>query len=213
MASKPKLLTPEEEKTASVDELVLSHAPLVYRMAHNFSRYGVDRDDLIQEGNIALLIAAERFDRERGLRFSTYAMFWIRQRMQDLVMNLNSIVRRPLSTKFKSGFFKNRPRTDVSTETPIGFDGLTLGDTLVSPDAGPDAIVEEMIEAEAAKKAIRRGMRFLNSREREIVAARHLGDKPETLESLGSKYGVTRERIRQIEERALQKLREEIVNG
>ena len=212
MARRPKFLTRDAEKTASVNELVLAHEPLVRKMARNFSRYGVEVDDLVQEGNIGLIVAASKFDPDKGFRFSTYAMFWIRQKMQETVFLSGSMVRRPMTKAYKSGFFRNRPSADVSIQTPVG-DGLTYEDTLVSPDPRPDEIVEEAIEAEARKRSIRRGLRFLNPREREIVAARHLGDKPETLEVLGIRYGITKERIRQIEERALQKLREEMVGN
>src|SRR3546814_18483704 len=73
--------------------------PIFRKMAVNFSRYGVDVDDLIQEGNIGLIIAASKFDPKKGFRFSTYATFWVRQRMQDVVMDMNSVVRPPLTAR------------------------------------------------------------------------------------------------------------------
>src|SRR3546814_9881394 len=112
------------------------------------SSAGCSSDLLIQEGNIVLIIAASKFVTEKCFRFSTYATFWVRQRMQDVVMAMNSVVRSPLTAEFKSKFFKNRPRTDVSTEAPLRYEGLTLGDTLVSQYPGPDEIVEGILEAE-----------------------------------------------------------------
>src|SRR3546814_4335612 len=103
-------------------------------------------------------------------------------------MAMNSVVRPPLTAEFKSKFFKNRPRTDVSTEAPLRYEGLTLGDTLVSQYPGPDEIVEGILEAEERAAIIKYGMRALNLREREIIRARHLTEKPATQDNLGTRY-------------------------
>ena len=204
-------LTKEQEKTASADDLVKSHKPLVLNMASKFARYGVDIEDLVQEGNLGLITAASKFEPERGFRFSTYAYWWVRQRMRDAVMDMHSVVRAPTTREGKATFFKKRPHYDVSMETPLFDDGLTFGDTFVSQDPGPDELVEDVLDAERRVTAIRKAMQVLNPREQDIIRSRFLIEKPETLDVIGSRHGISKERIRQIETVALEKLRKEMV--
>lgn len=204
-------LTHEQEKTASVDLLVLSHGRLVVKMAKKFARYGVDIDELVQEGNVALVIAASKFEPERGFRFSTYAQYWITQRMRDLVMKLHSVVKVPMSRESKSTFFKRRPFHDVSLETPIPEDDRTFGDFLVSDDPSPDDLAEMTIDAETAATALRQAMRVLSPREDDIIRSRYLREKPETLDSIGARLGISKERVRQLQLAALAKLQKVMV--
>ncbi|WPE19933.1 sigma-70 family RNA polymerase sigma factor [Shinella zoogloeoides] len=205
---KYRFLTLEEEKTASVEQLVLSHRPLVMHIARNFSRYGADIEDLRQEGNIGLMIAASRFDPSKGYRFSTYAFWWVRTFMRDAVIQSHSVVGHSMSNDAKRNFFKGRAHRDVSTEHRVSEAGLTVGDTLVCPQPAPDELVFEILEAERATKAVRRAMRALKPREREIVTVRHMREPKEGLESIGNRLGISKERVRQIEARAFSKLRD-----
>ncbi len=208
---KQPFLTKEQEETASTDLLVLSHGRLVVRMARKFSRYGIDFDDLVQEGNLALMTAAEKFEPAMGYRFSTYAHWWISQRMRETVMTFHSVVRTPSTPRNKATFFKQRPYHDISTEATVSYDGITIGETLISDDPRPDELAERLVDGEKTSKAIRRSMRVLTSRERTVIQSRYLTEKPLTLDTLGTQFGVSKERVRQIELSALAKLRESLV--
>lgn len=200
-------LTREDEQTASSDMLVLAHAPLVKKMAHNFARYGVDVEDLVQEGNVALTIAASKFEPERGFRFSTYAHYWISQFMRECVIRDHSVVRGSKTSKAKQAFFKKRPHFDVSTETPLSGSGFTLGDTFVSADPLPDEMAENAIDGEIMTHRLHEALGSLSEREAAIISGRFLCEKKTPLERIGEDFGVSKERVRQIEKAALEKLR------
>ncbi|NEI70988.1 sigma-70 family RNA polymerase sigma factor [Rhizobium lusitanum] len=205
--SKQTFLTHEQEKTASSETLVRSHRPLVQHLAMKFSRYGVDVDDLIQEGNVGLIIAASKFEPDRGFRFSTYAHWWAQAKMRDLVIRMHSVVRPGTSHEAKAAFFKARPHHDVSIDTPVSEDGMTLQEQLESSEPQPDQIVEALLDGETAARSLRTALRRLNARELDIINSRFLKDESETLWEIGSRYGITNERVRQIEAAALKKLR------
>ena len=200
-------LTREQEKTASVELLVMSHSRLVAKMARSFSRYGVDYEDLVQEGTIGLLIAASKFDPASGNRFATYARHWVWSLMRELVMSSHSVVHPGKTAERRVGFFKKRPHHDVSTDTPVGDDGLTVGDTLVSTDALPDQIVEETLDGEAISARLHNAIASLTDREIDVIRSRFFREEKESLEEIGSRHGVSKERIRQIEVKALEKIK------
>lgn len=213
MNARSPFLTVEQERVASVDSLVLSHEPLVQKMARQFARYGLDVEDLIQEGNVALIKAAEKFDPNNGARFSTYAMWYVRCWMRELVMNDHSVVRPSRSRGAKLTFFKSRPHHDVSMETPIGEgDGFTIADTLASSDPRPDELAEASIDAGTISAAIHRAIETLNLREADIIRSRFLAEQKQSLEVIGARYGISKERVRQLEHSALTKLKKELVN-
>ena len=210
---KQAFLTVEQEKTATSDQLVLSHAALVRTMALKYSRYGVNIDDLIQEGNIGLIIAASKFEPDRGHRFSTYAQYWVQAHMRDLVIRAHSVVRPCTSKTAKAAFFRQRPHFDVSMETPLSEDGMVLRDRFVSDDPQPDQLVEEMIDTAVTAASLGKAMARLNPREMDIIESRFLKEETETLWEIGSRYGITNERVRQIEVVALKKLRAEMAGS
>lgn len=228
-------------------QLIGSHLRLVAKIARGYLGYGQPLGDLVAEGNLGLMQALKRFDPERGVRFSTYAMWWIRATIGDYVMRSSSLVRIGTTPAQKKLFFKLRRAQAEIDEihggdlSPLAVtaiaDRLDVGEAevidmsrrLAARDASLNARVAEDGDAEwqdylidespdqearlveADERGKRQGfldgaLMQLNERERHIVVERRLKDDPLTLEDLSHQYGISRERVRQIEERALQKL-------
>lgn len=200
-------LTREQELSASSDLLVLSHARLVDKMARQFAKYGVDREDLAQEGTIGLLIAASKFNRDGTNRFVTYAQWWVRAVMIEAVIRAHSVVVCSRSHRQKRQFFKQRPHFDVSLNEPLDPSGaFTVADTLVSPDISPEEAAQEALDGEGMSERIAAAVALLNAREADIIRRRFLGEEKEGLLEVAAVHGVSKERIRQIEAVALKKL-------
>jgi RNA polymerase sigma-32 factor len=252
------MLEPEEERElgrawrdrqdlAAAHRLVTSHLRLVVKMAWKYRGYGLPIPDLIAEGNIGLMHAVKRFDPERGVRLSTYAMWWIKAAIQEFVLGSWSMVtigtavaRKKLlfslgAVKRKLGIDGDARLTQadiakIADATNLGEKDVVeievaargaivpldapvrvAGGEMVPADfADPNADVEGRIAADDERRwqrgLVDRALLTLDPRERAIVEARNLRDEPETLEDLSKRFGVSRERVRQLEERALAKL-------
>lgn len=200
-------LTREEEQTASAEALIVAHKPLVINMARKFARYGADVDDLIQEGNIGLIIAADRFDRSKGNRFATYAQFWVRAMLRDYVVKYGRIVRTPTTASWVKDFFGSKIPKDASFDATVARGDGLLGDLLPSPLPGPDELVEQMIDAERLEDSIKAAIAELPARSADIIEARFFRDGKESLDVIGARHGISKERVRQIEEKALKEIR------
>ncbi len=240
----------ERRDQHALHRLATAHIRLVISVAARFRRYGLAMNDLIQEGHIGLLEAAARFDPHRGVRFSTYATWWIRASIQDHILRNWSIVRSGTSSNQKSLFFSLRRlrakiasrRQDMSSDemyrelaNAIGVSvkevermdarlsssdmslNATLGDEeesgavrqdfLVDDSPQPDEMVQNTVDSERRAAWLGKAMRALNDRERKIIVSRRLNDDQATLERLGDELGISKERVRQIENRAMEKLR------
>jgi RNA polymerase sigma-32 factor len=232
----------------AADQLVASHLRLAAKIAMGYRGYGLPVSEIISEGNIGLMQALNRFEPEKGFRFATYAMWWIRACIQDYILRSWSLVKIGTTTNQKKLFFKLRsaknkiaalesgdlhpdqvaliaksldvPDQDVvdmnrrlggdkSINAPIRDDGEAgeWQDYLVDQSPSPEAIVVEQDETERQRKALIAAIDVLDGRERRIFEARLLADEPLTLEELAMKFNVSRERIRQIEARAFEKVR------
>ena len=232
----------------ALDALLGSHLRLVVKHARNASGYGLPFADLIAEGNIGLMRAAERFDPDLGNRFATYASWWIMAAIKRYVMQNAHIVRLGTTAAQKKLFFNLRrlkaahgdiggesvapevarsiaEELDISLAEVLEMDGrmsrpdrslnmpaaveseLTLQDTLVDESPGPEETIMAADELARRRAMMPGAMAGLSPRERDILTQRHIEEERPTLETLSRKYGVSRERIRQIEAAAMAKFR------
>ncbi|MEL7259064.1 MAG: RNA polymerase factor sigma-32 [Pseudomonadota bacterium] len=237
----------------ALHRLITAYMRLAISMAAKYRRYGAPMSDLIQEAGLGLMKAADKFDPDRGVRFSTYAVWWIKASIQDYVMRNWSMVRTGSTSSQKSLFFNMRrvqarlereamargekldghqlremishevgvPLRDVEMmEARLSGTDFSLNATQASDeegrewidtieDEGPrgDEVVEEEHDKGALRNWLTEAMSRLNDRERFIVRERKLRDDARTLESLGEELCLSKERVRQIEAAAFQKMR------
>ncbi|MEZ5670208.1 MAG: RNA polymerase factor sigma-32 [Alphaproteobacteria bacterium] len=232
----------------ALHDLINAYERLVVSIATKFRNYGLPLGDLIQEGNIGLLQAANRFDPDREVRFSTYAAWWIRAAVQDFVLRNWSIVRTGTTAAQKSLFFnlrrlrariegdngatmtdagRHRVATelrvpvgeveamemrisghDQSLNAPVGQEGETEMQHLLADNRpSPEDVVIGLRDAESRSRWLNAALTQLSERERRIIRERRLTERGVTLEHLGNALGVSKERVRQLENRALCKLR------
>jgi RNA polymerase sigma-32 factor len=233
---------------AAADELVTSHLRLAAKIAMGYRGYGLPISEMISEGNIGLMQALNRFEPEKGFRFATYAMWWVRACIQDYILRSWSLVKIGTTANQKKLFFKLRSAKsriaalesgdmhpdqvasiaqtldvsdqdvidmnrrlsgDKSINAPIRDDGETgeWQDHLVDQSPSPEALVVEQDETDRQRQALIAAIDVLDGRERSIFEARLLADEPPTLEDLSAQFKVSRERVRQIEARAFEKVR------
>ncbi len=241
----------DDQNHKAMHELVMAYAKLVVSAASKYKHYGLSNADLIQEGNIGLMQAAGRFDPERGVRFSTYAAWWIRASIQDHILRNWSIVRTGTTAAHKSLFFKLRrlraqigeadggALTDAGRQKIADTIGVTVKDVIVMEQrlSGGDQSLNSLLAADVETEAIdfvvdsrptpeqvtvsshdnqvrskwlNGALNELTTRERFIILKRRLKDEGTTLEELGNMLGVSKERVRQIEHRALIKLKQSL---
>jgi RNA polymerase sigma-32 factor len=238
----------EEQDEDALHELCTAYMRLVVAIAARFRTYGLPMPDLVQEGNVGLMLAAARFEPERELRFSTYATWWIRSCVQDYILRNWSIVRTGTTAAQKSLFFNLRrlrallrdpsdgglspesrayvahslrvdeeevdkmasrlSAADRSLNAPIGEAGDSEWQDLL-PDESMLPEDETMLERDRETRHawLAEALGDLTEREMIIIRERRLVEEGVTLETLGRKLGVSKERVRQIEHQAMRKLR------
>ena len=237
----------EHEDPEAARRLVTSHLRLVAKIAMGYRGYGLPMPELIAEGNVGMMQAVKRFDPDRGFRFATYAMWWIRAAIQEYILHSWSIVKMGTTAAQKKLFFnlgRLKRRLDVleNGELPPEV-AKTIADELSVPEkdvvemnrrlAAPtqslnvrvrengDTEWQDWLEDERESQEdtvadrqefrLRRSllhvaMAHLSERERRILTERRLSETPRTLEELAQEYGISRERVRQIEAAAVLKL-------
>lgn len=225
----------------SMQKLIESNFKLVAKIAGKFQGCGLEIEDLIQEGNLGLIKAAERFDLSKGFRFSTYATWWIRQSiLQSLdekgrivkipgwLLRVRSKVQKAKQKLEKSGEKATRERLalevgvseekiamveQIDQENPsLDFQEEDGGALFLEKfqDFNQKALDFSLIEKEM-EDCLKEAMKTLSPREREVLQARFEGDQQQTLQHIGERLGMSNERVRQIEKKALEKLRKRIV--
>ncbi|HAU21745.1 MAG TPA: RNA polymerase factor sigma-32 [Erythrobacter sp.] len=240
----------DQRDEKALHRLINAYMRLAISMAAKFRRYGAPMNDLIQEAGLGLMKAADKFDPDRGVRFSTYAVWWIKASMQEFILRSWSLVKMGTTAAQKKLFFNLRrmkKQLDAYEDTDLHPDDVAKiaadlgvpeqevvnmnrrmmmgGDgSLNTPmrgteegsgewqdwltDDGPlqDELVADVEEAEVRHEMLVEAMDSLNDREKHILTERRLTENPQTLEELSQVYDVSRERIRQIEVRAFEKL-------
>jgi RNA polymerase primary sigma factor len=225
----------------AIERLVCSNLRFVVSVAKKYRDQGLSMSDLINEGNIGLIRAAEKFDAQKGVKFITYAVWWIRQAMIAALATQAHVVRVPTN---RAGTLRRLRRSAASLQQELGREptrheladqfgvteedvdlAMTVGNRCVSLDApvasGQDASLmdflsgdagdgnEEESEASARAEWISSSLGSLPEREAQILRM-HFGfdgDGPMTLEDIGASLGITRERVRQVRDKALSRLR------
>ena len=220
----------------------------VVKIAFEYRTYGVRLLDLIQEGNLGLLVAVDRFDPARGVRLTTYAVWWIRAYIQEYIRRSWSMVRfgttraeqrcfyrlRRERQRLERGGGKADPEKLASalgistteleaiesriTRRDMSLDDAAYIDTeetraIASPTIGPvpsRLFGDEELQSARASTRSMRALESLDPRERDILHRRYLAAKPATLKEIGAMFGISRERVRQLEARAMAKLRERL---
>ena len=230
-----------EDGNTAFEHFIIANRRLVLSVAKKYKGRGIPYLDLIQEGNIGLIRSAKKFDYRRGLKFSTYATWWIRQAVTRHIADQGRVVRLPiyldaeinhlkiisheltqtlqreptqeelayaLDTKpYKIAQLKKHAQETISLETPLGDDDIVLGDA-IEDETSPDP-VSEASQKMLSSQIIESMIESLSPREKRVLDLRYgLEDGISyTLEKIGQKLGVTRERVRQLERQALRRLR------
>lgn len=216
---------------------------LVVYLARRYQNRGMAFLDLIEEGNLGLMHALEKFDPERGFRFSTYATWWIRQHIERSLMNQARTIRLPVhvvkeinlvlralrhlalddpheASLEKVALLLDRPLADVqrilalnehiaSLDAPLDIDAAHSMVEFIADDA-PASDPEGSLERQQIEALVADSLHVLSERQRHVIEQRYglNGCEMSTLEALAEELGLTRERVRQIQQEALQRLRE-----
>ena len=244
-----ELLSPEEEvelaqrirkgDRAALERMTKANLRFVVSVAKQYQHQGLSLPDLINEGNLGLMKAAERFDETRGFKFISYAVWWIRQSIMQAIAEQGRIVKLPLnqvgsmgkinraSSRFEQENERRPSINEIAEQTDIPeekvADALMVGGKSVSVDApigeGEDSLLDVLpngdapmadsdLVAESLREEIARVLNVLNERERFVVERFYgIGQSEMTYEEIGQLYGLSRERVRQIKEKAIRKLR------
>lgn len=247
-------LSPEEEHRLAVrlqehkdleaaHRLITSNLRFVVKIAAEYRSYGVKMIDLIQEGNIGLMMAVRKFDPARGFRLISYAVWWIRAYIQNHIISVWSLLKIGTTQAQRKLFFKlsqaknaiknmtgaedleatalsldvtetevtemgERMRGEYSLDAEIpGGDGYTLLEGLADDRQNQEELLADHQEHAILQREVATAMGSLNDKERFIIERRVTADEPMTLQEIADTFAISRERVRQIEEGALRKMR------
>ena len=242
----------ENGDLAAAQKLITSHLRLAVKIALTYRHYGLPTADLISEANIGLMQAVKKFDVNKNVRLSTYAILWIKAALNDFVLRSWSLVK--IGTvaaqkklfynlgriKARLGIYENKELAPsvvkkiaqelvVDEKDVVEMNQRISGDTslnsaahnnddeqvekidlLADKSQNIEGKLEQKQEAEMRRKILQSCLAKLNEREQYIVKTRMLTDNPQTLEDIGAKFNISRERVRQIEKKAFEKLSAEV---
>jgi len=232
----------------SLNKIVSAHLRLVISIANKFRNYGLPINELVQEGNVGLMQAVDKFDLDRDVRFSTYSSWWIKAAMQTFILKNWSIVRIGTTAAQKSLFFKLKTiMSKIEKDNNSSFNDyhqqklaedigvkfkdiedmkgrlsgsdqslnatfsenseLEIQDLLVDQRASPEQNAILTKDTKTISNLINEALNKLPEREKKIIGARQLSENTVTLQELGKDLGISKERVRQLENRALNKLK------
>ncbi len=233
----------EHDDLEAAQALVASNLRFVVKIAAEYRNYGLKMLDLIQEGNIGLMLAVRKFNPYRGFRLITYAVWWIRAQIQSFVISSWSLLKIGTTQAQRKLFFKLKEAKSAIRRMTGGDDAVATADALavresdveemeqrmlgeVSLDAelvaGEGATLLEMLaddrpdqenqlaeleEQQQLKSLIGSAVARLSEKEQYVVSHRITADEPMTLQEIADDFGISRERVRQIEENALRKIK------
>lgn len=242
----------ENGDLAAAQKLITSHLRLAVKIALTYRHYGLPTADLISEANIGLMQAVKKFDVNKNVRLSTYAILWIKAALNDFVLRSWSLVK--IGTvaaqkklfynlgriKARLGIYENKELAPsvvkkiaqelvVDEKDVVEMNQRISGDTslnsaahnnddeqvekidlLADKSQNIEGKLEQKQEAEMRRRILQSCLAKLNEREQYIVKTRMLTDNPQTLEDIGAKFNISRERVRQIEKKAFEKLSAEV---
>jgi RNA polymerase primary sigma factor len=250
MAETP-LLTPQEEIALAKriqkgdrkarTRMIKANLRLVVKIARDYENLGLPLLDLINEGNLGLMKAVDRFNPRKGAKLSTYAAWWIKQSIRRALSNQSRTIRLPVhmsdqvhrmnlarfkltetlgrepsdeelardlnTTPAKAGRLRTLGLRPASLDAPLGDEADSQFGDIIEDETAPTPF--EILQAKTSRQEVQELVKHLPPREAEILVLRYGldGRKPQTLEEVGKKFNVTRERIRQLQEIALEKLR------
>ncbi len=219
------------------EKLIEACLPFVIAVALDYRRWGIPLEDIIQQGNLGLLRAASKFDLDKECRLATYAVYWIRAEIREYVVRGYRVVRLGTTKAERRALRAYRTTRESDPEKLAKVSGLSVErvtmllpllaaretsldaqngdmpptmDRVASPAPSPEDEASSHERQTQAHDAVEAAIDTLNERERLIVRERLMKDDPVTLQQLGERLGVSKERVRQIEERVCSKLRERL---
>jgi len=238
----------EEKDLESAHKLITSNLRFVVKVAAEYRHYHLKLLDLIQEGNIGLMMAVRKFNPYKGVRLISYAVWWIRAYIQNYILSAWSLVKIGTTQAQRKLFYglskakatllkmsgndtdvavvanrlqvsdqdvvemEQRIRGDISVDGQIGeSDGMTILETIPDERMNQEELLAAYQQEHQLKQQVSKAMEGLNEKERYVIEKRVTSEAPLTLQEIADHFSISRERVRQIEERALAKVRQILV--
>ncbi|MBL0224981.1 MAG: RNA polymerase sigma factor RpoH [Geobacteraceae bacterium] len=238
----------EEKDLEAAHTLITSNLRFVVKVAGEYRHYGLKMIDLIQEGNVGLMMAVRKFNPYRGIRLISYAVWWIRAYIQNHIMSMWSLLKIGTTQAQRKLFFKlketknalirmsdgeddshstalalnvsdkevfemeQRLQGDYSLDAELSCgDGLTALESLADDRMNQEALLAEYQENQQLQQKVAQAVAVLNEKERFIIEKRITSDEPMTLQEIATHFSISRERVRQIEEGALKKVKNSLL--
>jgi RNA polymerase sigma-32 factor len=238
----------EQKDLEAAHTLITSNLRFVVKVAGEYRHYGLKMIDLIQEGNVGLMMAVRKFNPYRGVRLISYAVWWIRAYIQNHVMSMWSLLKIGTTQAQRKLFFKlketknailrmsdgeddshfaalalnvsdkevaemeQRLQGDYSLDAELSCgDGLTALESLADDRLNQEALLAECQENQQLQQKVAQVVSVLNEKERFIIERRITSDEPMTLQEIATHFSISRERVRQIEEGALKKVKNSLL--